>query len=73
MKRPPRDPQESILSPFLIWRMGFVALILVAGTFSLFVLERVHEDSVATLWDSGYHSGILGPCRHDLSFSIFLG
>jgi magnesium-transporting ATPase (P-type) len=46
MQRPPRDPKESILSPFLIWRIIFVASILVAGTFGLFVWERVHGLSV---------------------------
>jgi magnesium-transporting ATPase (P-type) len=46
MQRPPRDPKESILSPFLMWRIGFVSLILVAGTFGLFVLERQNEASI---------------------------
>lgn len=46
MQRPPRDPKESILSPFLMWRVGFVSLILVAGTFGLFVLERQNEASI---------------------------
>jgi magnesium-transporting ATPase (P-type) len=43
MKRPPRDPKESILTTFLIWRIAFVSLILVAGTFGLFLWERLHE------------------------------
>ena len=46
MKRSPRDPQESILSLFLMWRIGFVALIMVTGTFSLFLWERIHEVSI---------------------------
>ena len=40
MKRAPRDPKESILSPFLIWRIGFVSLILIIGTCGLFFLQR---------------------------------
>lgn len=40
MKRVPRDPKESILSPFLIWRIGFVSLILIIGTCGLFFLQR---------------------------------
>ena len=40
MQRPPRNPQESILSPFLVWRIGFVSFIMVAGTFGLFLWER---------------------------------
>jgi magnesium-transporting ATPase (P-type) len=37
MARPPRPAGEPLLSPFLLWRTGFVALLLLAGTFGLFV------------------------------------
>jgi magnesium-transporting ATPase (P-type) len=40
MKRPPRAPNAPILSGFLLWRIGFVSLIIVAGTFGLFLWER---------------------------------
>ncbi|NLC71234.1 MAG: cation-transporting P-type ATPase [Desulfuromonadaceae bacterium] len=40
MERPPRDSKEPILTPFLLWRIGYVSLILVAGTFGLFHWER---------------------------------
>lgn len=40
MRRPPRDSRKPILSRFLVWRIIFVSLILVGGTFSLFVWER---------------------------------
>jgi len=46
MQRPPRDSNEPILSAFLIWRIIFVSLILVAGTFGLFVWERDHGASI---------------------------
>jgi magnesium-transporting ATPase (P-type) len=46
MKRPPRDPQEPLLSGLLVWRIAFVSLILVAGTFGLFVWERDHGASI---------------------------
>jgi len=39
MQRPPRDPREPILSGFLIWRITFVSLIIVIGTFGLFLWE----------------------------------
>jgi len=42
MKRPPRKHGEPLLSGFLIWRILFVSLILLAGTFGLFYWERVH-------------------------------
>jgi len=40
MKRLPRDPKLPILSGFLIWRISFVSLIIVSGTFGLFLWER---------------------------------
>ena len=46
MQRHPRDPKEPILSSFLIWRILFVSLILVAGTFGLFLWERDHGASI---------------------------
>jgi len=46
MKRPPRDPKEPILSRFLIWRVTFVSLILVIGTFGLYLWEREHGASI---------------------------
>lgn len=46
MQRPPRDPSKPILSGFLIWRIVFVSLILVIGTFGLFLWEREHGASI---------------------------
>ncbi len=46
MQRPPRNPKEPLLSKFLIWRIIFVSLILVAGTFGLFLWERQHGASI---------------------------
>ncbi len=42
MSRPPRDPDEPLLSRFLAWRIVFVSLILVTGTYGLFVWERTN-------------------------------
>lgn len=39
MRRPPRDAREPMLSRHLIWRVGFVSLILMTGTFGLFLWE----------------------------------
>ncbi|MEW5791717.1 MAG: cation-transporting P-type ATPase [Pseudomonadota bacterium] len=49
MRRPPRAPDEALLSPFLLWRLAFVSIILVAGTFGLFLWEweRGHEADIA--------------------------
>jgi magnesium-transporting ATPase (P-type) len=40
MRRRPRDPREPLLSGFLIWRIGFVAALLVAGSLGLFLWEQ---------------------------------
>jgi magnesium-transporting ATPase (P-type) len=42
MKRPPRPTDEPLLTRYLLWRIAFVSLILVAGTFGLFLWERAH-------------------------------
>ena len=48
MKRPPRDPKEPILTKFLMWRIGFVSLILVMGTFGQFIFSRTNGASIET-------------------------
>lgn len=40
MRRPPHRPDAPILSPMLIARIAYVSLILLIGTFGLFVWER---------------------------------
>ena len=39
MQRPPRNAHEPILTPHLIWRIIFVSIILMCGTFGLFLWE----------------------------------
>ncbi len=46
MEQPPRDPKEPILSSFLIWRIIFVSVIVLLGTYGLFVWERMHGASI---------------------------
>jgi magnesium-transporting ATPase (P-type) len=46
MKRPPRSPTEPLLTYFLFWRIVFVSLILVVGTFGLFLWDRLHDVSI---------------------------
>jgi magnesium-transporting ATPase (P-type) len=48
MQRTPRPPHEPILSGFLLWRIGFVSLLAVIGTFGLFVWEREGGASIET-------------------------
>ncbi len=44
MRRPPRHPDAPLLSPFMIWRIGFVGLLLLIGTGSLFLLAHNRSD-----------------------------
>jgi magnesium-transporting ATPase (P-type) len=46
MQRPPRNPREPVLTGMFIWRITFVSLILVTGTFGLFLWEREHGASI---------------------------
>jgi magnesium-transporting ATPase (P-type) len=46
MRRPPRNPREPLLSAMLLWRVGFVSLILMSGTFGLFLWETSHGASL---------------------------
>jgi magnesium-transporting ATPase (P-type) len=36
MRRPPRPPGEPLLSRFLVWRIGFVSTLFLAGIFGMF-------------------------------------
>ncbi|MDF1614133.1 cation-transporting P-type ATPase [Desulfurivibrio dismutans] len=46
MERPPRPPETPILSGFLIWRVAFVSVLLVAGTFGHFLWLEQQQVSV---------------------------
>lgn len=39
MLRPPRASKEPILTPLLVWRIVFVSVILMSGTFGLFLMD----------------------------------
>jgi len=46
MSRPPRDAKAPIISLYLLWRILFVSVILMAGTFGLFILEQKSGASI---------------------------
>lgn len=48
MARQPRQSDAPILSRFLVWRIVFVSLILVAGTFGLFIWYREQGADIET-------------------------
>lgn len=39
MRQSPRNPKESLFSPFLLWRISFVSLLFVCSMFGLFIYE----------------------------------
>jgi magnesium-transporting ATPase (P-type) len=41
MARPPRDPQEPLVNGFMLWRIGFVTVLLAATSFGMFLWEIV--------------------------------
>ena len=46
MARPPRPADEPLLSRFLLWRIGLVAALMLAGTFGLFVDAQASGQSL---------------------------
>jgi len=46
MQRPPRDAHEPMLTTHLVWRIVFVSVILMSGTFGLFIWEREQGVSI---------------------------
>jgi len=48
MGRPPRKPDEPLLSAYLLWRIAFVSVLLVAGTTGLFALARQRGADIET-------------------------
>lgn len=48
MIRAPRNTRSPILSPFMIWRIVFVSLLMVTGTFGLFLWERSTGTDIET-------------------------
>ncbi|HNB69244.1 HAD-IC family P-type ATPase, partial [Accumulibacter sp.] len=47
MHRPPRPPGQPILDPALVWRIVLVSVLLLAGSFGLFLLELEQGNSLA--------------------------
>jgi len=47
MQRPPRPPERPILQASLVWRIALLGVLLLAGSFGLFLLELAHGDTLA--------------------------
>ena len=46
MTRPPRPPSAPILSGFLVWRVGFVSLLLLFASFGMFLLVWTEDEVI---------------------------
>ncbi|WP_305909678.1 cation-transporting P-type ATPase [Methylomarinum sp. Ch1-1] len=46
MLRPPRNPDEPLLTPLLVWRILFVSLIMLCGAFGLFLWEKWQGETI---------------------------
>ena len=46
MRRLPRNAQEALLTPYLIWRVVFVSIILMSGTFGFYLWEMERGMSI---------------------------
>ncbi len=47
MRRPPRPPKSQILTPYFLWRIGYVSVLIGAATFGAFKLAILSGDSLA--------------------------
>ncbi len=76
MGRPPRPPEQPILTGLLVFRTVLVGLMLAAGSFGLFEWELSHEDSVEKARTAAVNSFVIGQafyllnCR-SLTHSMF--
>ncbi|WP_256203702.1 cation-transporting P-type ATPase [Nitrosomonas sp. Nm58] len=73
MQRPPRDPDEPILSRFMLWRIVFVSLLLTSGALGLFLWEQAQGGSIQACRTIAVNALVMGEiwyllnCRYLLS------
>ncbi|MGL1834596.1 cation-transporting P-type ATPase [Rhodocyclaceae bacterium SMB388] len=60
MQRPPRAPSEPLLSRFLMWRVIFVGLLLVAGAIGLFLWELDRGASLEVARTAAVNAVLIG-------------
>ena len=46
MERPPRNARQPVLMPLFLWRIGYVSVILMTGTFGMFLWEQSRNASI---------------------------
>ncbi len=60
MRRPPRDPAEPLLSPFLLWRVFLVSCLMVAGGLGFFLWEQARGESIEAARTAAVNALVMG-------------
>jgi magnesium-transporting ATPase (P-type) len=60
MRRAPRAASEPLLSGFMVWRIGFVSLLLTVGVVALFLWETTNGGSLATARTVAVNALVMG-------------
>jgi magnesium-transporting ATPase (P-type) len=60
MQRRPRDPREPLLTGFLVWRIIFVGLLLVAGGMGMFLWELDQGASIEAARTAAVNAVLIG-------------
>jgi magnesium-transporting ATPase (P-type) len=60
MRRPPRPPGESLIQPFLLWRIALVSALLVAGCLGLFLWEMDRGQSLEAARTAAVNALVVG-------------
>jgi len=70
MRRAPRAPDEPLLSRYLVWRIGLVSALLVAGSLGLFLWELERHGGLDAARTAAVNALVMGEvvylfnCRH---------
>ncbi|MDD3528281.1 MAG: cation-transporting P-type ATPase [Gallionellaceae bacterium] len=79
MRRPPRDPAEALLSPFLVWRIVFVSALLTLGGLGLFLWQEMRGISLEAARTAAVNALVMGEivylfnCRRLTAPALALG
>jgi magnesium-transporting ATPase (P-type) len=73
MQRPPRAPDEPLLSRFLMWRVVFVGLLLVAGGMGFFLWELERGESLEAARTAAVNALLMGEVFYLFNVRSFTG
>jgi magnesium-transporting ATPase (P-type) len=73
MRRPPRSPAEPLLSGFVVWRIVFVGLLLVAGGMGFFLWEAGRGQSLELARTAAVNAVLVGEVFYLFNMRSFRG